>query len=174
MDSDKAVTATFALPTPTVASFAPASGGVHATVTLTGTNLGAATEVSVGAVSAPFSVVSSTRLTFTVPAGASDGTIKVVTPAGTATSAGSFHVLPPPAIASFGPGSGPPGTAVTITGTNLGGTVGIQFGSIVTVPTSVSDTQVVFTVPPGAVTAHIRVLSTSGAATSAGTFSVTA
>ncbi len=172
MDASKSVTATFTA-TPTIASFSPGSAAVHGTVTVNGTNFDTTTQVRVGGVSAPFAVVSATRLTFTVPAGAADGPIAVVNPAGTATSVTNLDVLPPPAITSFGPGSGPIGTAVTITGTNLGGTVGVLVGSVVTVPTSVSATQVVFAVPPGAVTGHIVLLTTSGAATSAGTFTVT-
>ena len=97
-------------------------------------------------------VLSATTLTFTVPAGATTGAITVVTAGGTATS-GSFSVTAqPPTITSISPGSGPVGTLVTITGTNLDGTVGVMIGSIVTVPTSASPTSVTFAVPPGAPT----------------------
>ena len=158
---------------PTIGGFSPASGGAHATVTVTGTNLAGATSVRLNGLSVPFSVVSSTTLTFTVPAGASSGTIAVTTPGGTATSSGSLTVSPPPTITGFSPGTGPVGTSVTITGTNLTGTVGVMLGSILTVPTSVTATTVVFTIPPGASTGFIRVLNPAGSATSAGTFTVT-
>ena len=158
---------------PTIASFNPVGGGVHATVTVTGTNLTGATHVRLNGVSVPFSAVSATKLTFTVPEGASSGSIEVTTPGGTVTSGGSFTVSPPPAVTSISPGSGPVGTTVTITGTNLTGTVGVMLGSIVTVPTSVSPDEVTFTVPPGAATGVVKVLTTSGSATSAATFTVT-
>ena len=158
---------------PTITSFSPGSGGVHATVTVTGTNLAGATHVRLDGVSAPFSAVSATKLTFTVPEGASSGSIEITTPGGTVTSGGGFTVSPPPTVTSISPGSGPVGTTVTITGTNLTGTVGVMIGSIVTVPTSVSATSVTFTVPPGAPTGAVRVLTTSGSATSAATFTVT-
>ena len=158
---------------PTIASFTPGGGGVHATVTVAGTNLSGATHVRLNGVSAPFSAVSATKLTFTVPEGSSSGTIEVTTPGGTVTSGGSFTVSPPPAITSISPGSGPVGTTVTITGTNLGGAVGVEMGSIVTVPTSVSATEVTFTVPPGAASGPVKVLTTSGSAASAAAFTVT-
>jgi len=41
------------------------------------------------------------------------------------------------------------------------------------VPTSVSPTQVVFTIPPGAVTGPVKTLSPAGSATSPGAFVVT-
>jgi hypothetical protein len=82
-------------------------------------------------------------------------------------------VLPPPSITSFAPTSGPLGTVVTVTGTALAGTVGVQVGGVLTVPTSANSTQVVFTVPPGAATGPIKLLTTSGAATSVGVFTVT-
>jgi hypothetical protein len=79
---------------------------------------------------------------------------------------------PAPAIASFDPTSGPAGTTVTITGTNLDGTVGVQLGRVIAVPSSVSATSVVFAVPGGAVTGPIKILARSGSTTSAGTFTV--
>jgi hypothetical protein len=142
-------------------------------VTVTGTNLNTVTSVLLGGVNASFSKVSSTKLTFTVPAGAGNGQITVVNPAGSATSAGTFTVLPPPAITSFTPGSGAIGTVVTITGTNLGSTVGVRLGRVIVVPTSVTGTQVVFKVPAGAVSGQITILATNGSAVSASTFTVT-
>jgi hypothetical protein len=158
---------------PTISGFTPPDGGVRATVTVTGTDLAGATQVKLHGTSAAFTVLSATRLTFTVPVGATNGTIAVTTPGGTATSSGIFAVSPPPAITSFNPGSGSIGSTVTITGTGLAGTVGVEIGSIITVPTGVTPTQVTFTIPPGAVTAVIKLLTTSGSASTAGAFTVT-
>jgi len=160
---------------PAISGFSPGSAGAHATVTVTGTSFTGATSVTLNGTSVPFSVASNTRLTFTVPAGATSGPITVTAPAGSGTSAGSsiLIVLPPPAITSIAPGSGPVGTSVTITGTDLAGTVGVEMGSIVTVPTSVNPTSVTFTIPPGAPSGTIKILATSGAATSVDTFTVT-
>jgi hypothetical protein len=97
----------------------------------------------------------------------------VTAPGGSDTSAGSVTVRPPPTISSVAPASGAVGTPVTITGANLGGTVGIMLGHVLTVPTSVSATSVTFAIPPGAVSGHVEVLTTSGSATSTDTLTVT-
>ena len=157
---------------PTITGFTPISAGIHATVTVTGTDLDVATTVTLGGMPVPFAAVSPTRLTFTVPSGAAGGAITVTTPAGTRTTTTSFTVLPPPTITGFSPASGPVGTTVTVTGTNLVGTVGVMIGHIVTVPISVNDNQIVFTVPPGASTGTITILNEAGAA-KGGTFTVT-
>jgi hypothetical protein len=158
---------------PTITGFDPDHGAVGATVTLTGTNLTSVTRVRLNGTNAPFSVVSATRLTFTVPAGATSGTVVVSNAAAAATSAGPFTVAAQPTITSISPGSGPVGTPVTITGTNLSNTVGVQIGRIITVPTAVSGTQVTFAIPPGAATGTIKVFGRDGSATSPGAFTVT-
>ena len=87
------------IPAPTVAGFTPASGPVGASVTLTGTGLGAATAVRFGGAAATtYAVVSATQITATVPAGALSGPISVTTPGGAATSAASFTVLFTPTV----------------------------------------------------------------------------
>jgi hypothetical protein len=159
---------------PSISGVSPDHGGKHASVTVTGTNLSGATRVDIDGTTAAFTVVSSTQIALTVPSGAETGarSIEVVTPGGSATS-GTFTVDPGPAITSFTPGSGAVGQTVTITGTDLGGTVGVKLGSILTVPTSVSSTQVTFTIPPGAVSGPITILSASGTATSATPLTIT-
>lgn len=92
-------------------------------------------------------------------------------PPPTTTTVGSTSG-PAPTIASFDPTSGPVGTSVTITGANLDGTVGVQLGRVIAVPSAVSATTVVFVVPGGASTGPIKILARSGSATSAGTFTV--
>jgi large repetitive protein len=61
-------------------------------VTITGTAFTGATKVLFNGKAATFTVVSSTRITATVPAGATTGRIKVTTPGGTATSKKAFRV----------------------------------------------------------------------------------
>ena len=167
-----ATSAGFFFSTPTVTGFTPTSAGVHATVTVTGTNLVGATSVELAGTPCSFNVVSETTLTFTVPTAAGTGTVRVTTPGGTATSADTLTIAPQPTITGFAPASGSIGTPVSITGTNLLGTLGVRIGSIVAVPTSVTDTQVVFTVPPGADSGTLMILNPAGSATSAGTFVV--
>lgn len=79
-------------PAPTIESFAPASGRVGTTVTINGTNFTDATVVTFNGVSAAFAINSDTKITATVPTGATTGKIRVTTLGGSATSAGSFTV----------------------------------------------------------------------------------
>jgi len=77
---------------PRITSFTPASGAAGATVTINGANFTGATAVRFNGVAATHTVVSSVRITATVPATATTGKISVVTPAGTATSTADFVV----------------------------------------------------------------------------------
>lgn len=80
----------------------------------------------------------------------------------------------PPTITSFAPASGPVGTSVVITGTNFTGTTTVQFnGTVATIFTVNSDTQITATVPSGATTGSISVTNPAGTATSTSSFTVT-
>jgi uncharacterized repeat protein (TIGR03803 family) len=72
----------------------PTAGKVGATVNILGTNLTGATSVNFSGKAATFTVVSSSEITTTVPAGATTGEVQVVTPGGTLLSSVSFRVLP--------------------------------------------------------------------------------
>lgn len=81
-------------PKPGILGFVPSSGKVGAKVTLgIGPYIGA-TSVKFNGTAASFAVKSSEFITATVPAGATNGTISVTSPGGTATSAQKFTVLP--------------------------------------------------------------------------------
>ena len=79
-------------PAPTITSFAPTSGPVGATVTLTGSGFSGASKVTFDGCVAGFSVDSDTQISATVPGGATSGAIAVTTPGGGASSATSFTV----------------------------------------------------------------------------------
>ncbi len=81
---------------PTLSSFTPTSGAVGSSVTLTGSGFGDATAVSFNGSAAAFTVDSDTKITVSVPAGATSGTITVATAGGMATSATRFTVLVTP------------------------------------------------------------------------------
>ena len=70
------------------------AGPVGAAVNILGTNLTGSTSVSFNGTAAAFTVVSPSLITTTVPAGATTGKIKVVTPGGTLSSNVPFEVLP--------------------------------------------------------------------------------
>ena len=72
----------------------PTYGKVGAVVKILGTDLTGATSVSFNGTAAAFTVVSTSEITTTVPAGATSGTVQVVTPSGTLSSNVPFRVLP--------------------------------------------------------------------------------
>jgi uncharacterized repeat protein (TIGR03803 family) len=70
----------------------PASGAVGAPIKILGTSLTGATSVTFNGTSAVFKVVSASEITTNVPAGATTGEVKVITPSGTLLSNVSFQV----------------------------------------------------------------------------------
>jgi uncharacterized repeat protein (TIGR03803 family) len=148
------------------------SGKVGAAVTILGNSLSGATAVSFNGTLATFTVVSSTEIKTTVPSGATTGSVAVTLPAGTLKSNKNFRVTPQ--ILSFSPPSGPVGTLVTITGVSVTQTTSVAFGGIKAASFTVnSDTQVTATVPAGAKTGKIGIVTKGGVAVSSGTFTVT-
>ena len=71
------------------------------------------------------------------------------------------------------PASGPVGTSVTITGTNLTGVTAVKFNGTTATFTTSTATSVTATVPAGATTGKITVTTPGGTATSATDFTVT-
>lgn len=72
----------------------PEAGRAGVAVKILGTNLTGATSVAFNGARAVFKVVSATGIATTVPAGATTGDIKVVTPHGSLSSNLPFQVLP--------------------------------------------------------------------------------
>jgi uncharacterized repeat protein (TIGR03803 family) len=72
----------------------PTSGKVGKAVKILGTNLTGSTSVTFNGTAATFTVVSSSEITTTVPAGATTGKVKVTTPRRILTSNVSFRVIP--------------------------------------------------------------------------------
>jgi hypothetical protein len=80
-----------------------------------------------------------------------------------------------PTISRFDPTSGPVGTSVTITGTNLSGATSVTFNGVSASSFAVdSETMITATVPESASTGPIRVATSGGSATSLTDFTVTA
>ncbi len=77
---------------PVLTSFQPPSGPVGSQVTIKGSGFIGTTSVMFNGTKASFTVNSATKITATVPSGATTGKIKVTTPGGTATSATDFTV----------------------------------------------------------------------------------
>jgi len=119
---------TYIPPPPAITGSSPASGGPGTVVTITGTGFTGARSVSFGGVSATsFTVVSPTTITATIGNG-NTGNIVVTTPLGSSSNAWMVFVAPKPTITSVSPASAPPGSVITIVGTNLNWTNGVTFG----------------------------------------------
>jgi uncharacterized repeat protein (TIGR03803 family) len=112
-----------------------------------------------------------TFLTATVPAAALTGSVTVTTGATTLTSNQPFLVKPQ--VISFDPPSGSVGTQVTITGSGFMQTNGVGFGDNVPAEFTVnSDTQITATVPAGAKTGPVGVVTKGGTGISTATFTM--
>ncbi len=79
-----------ASPAPVIADFTPKRGSAGTKVTITGIHFDNATAVQFNNVPAAFTIVSSTVITATVPAGNASGFLTVTTPGGKATSRTRF------------------------------------------------------------------------------------
>jgi uncharacterized repeat protein (TIGR01451 family) len=77
-----------------------------------------------------------------------------------------------PAITSFSPTAGPPGTSVTIVGSDLGSVLEVRFGTAVAIFSIVSTTRIIATVPLDGTSGPITVGAAAGGSMSAQSFFV--
>ena len=161
---------TYAAP-PTVTSISPSAGPTAGgtSVTITGTNLSAATGVKFGNNDATnLTGNTATQITATAPAGSAGPVDVTVTTAGgtsTTSNADKFTYAAPPTVTSISPSAGPTagGTSVTITGTNLANPSAVKFGgSNATVVTPISATKLTAVSPPGSAGAQDVTVTTPG------------
>lgn len=152
-------------------SLSPTSGKVGNLISIFGQGLTGSTAVYFGGTSALFSILSDTYITAYVPARAETEFVTLTTPGGTLTSNKKFRVTPQ--ITRFSPTSGAVGTPVTITGQSLTQATKVTFGGVPATFTVDSDQQVTATVPTGAVTGRISIVTPGGTAASAKSFTVT-
>ncbi|WP_308403757.1 IPT/TIG domain-containing protein [Streptomyces rhizoryzae] len=177
---------TYLPPAPTAASIIPAVGPVTGSTpyVLTGTHLTGVTSVTFGATPSTILFVNpaGTQLVGLTPAGPVAGgnvTVTVTGPGGSATVPGGFTYFaapPPPAPAAISPTSGTAagGTAFTLTGTGLGGTLAVLFNGVPATGVTATATTVTGTTPPGTVgPATVTVVTASGTATVPGGYTYT-
>ena len=157
---------------PSITSVSPTSGFAGATVTINGTNLIDATSVRFNGVSTPFSAVSSTQITTTVPAAGTTGTITVSNDAGAGSSPSPFTVLVVPTISGFTPASGGIGDVVTINGSGFVAGLQVSFNGVPAGYSPISSTQITADVPAGATTGPISITTSGGTAVSGISFTV--
>jgi hypothetical protein len=158
---------------PTITSFSPPTGAVGASVVIVGSGFCGATTVQFNTTAATFTVNSNNQITATVPAGSTTGPIHVTSGAGTIASGTNFTPTSATSITSFTPTSGPVGTSVVITGTNLLGVTSVKFNGVTATFSANTATSVTAVVPTGATTGPIVVVDTAGTATSTTSFTVT-
>jgi large repetitive protein len=164
---------------PAITNVNPTTGIAGTSVVITGTSFVGITSVKFNGTTSTHTVNNSTKITATVPSGATTGTITITNAAGTATSAQTFTVIQAPLISSITPTSGVVGTALTINGSNLSFTAAtgkVKFNSVeVTAVTSNTGSQIKVPIPaslaPGAVTVSVV---TPGGTSNTKTFTVTA
>ena len=87
---------------------------------------------------------------------------------------GAYETYPVPTITSFTPATGPVGTLVTITGTNLDSPTAFTIGAKTAIVVSNTGTSLVGMLMPGAATGAVFVTTAGGTATGSGNFTVTA
>ena len=142
------------VPAPAVSGVSPSKGPLAGgnTVTITGTNLEAATSVKFGASTATITEDTATQIKATAPS-CSEGTlhITVTTPGGTSTTsaADEYTCVAAPTVTSVSPAKGPlgGGETVTITGTNLSGAEAVKFAAAAATITEDTATQIKVTAP---------------------------
>ena len=141
-------------------------------VTIIGQNLTGVVNVYFGSVQAQFRPGSDTYLIADVPSAAIDGPVSVTLATGLEVeSAQSVHILPK--ITGLDPSSGPVGTQVGIVGGGFAGTTEVTFGGVAASNvTVVTPALIQATVPPGAATGKVGVVTPNGSAKSPKKFTV--
>ena len=172
-------TVTEAAAEPTITSVEPATGAVGSEVTITGENLGELESVMFGDVAATVDTEASneTTIVFTVPEGAVTGPITVTTAGGTVDTEEFIvtEAAAEPTITSVDPMTGEVGDVVVITGTDLDNLHSVMIGEIeadVDAEASTA-TSISFTVPAGAASAPVTVITSGGTVSTTENFTVT-
>jgi large repetitive protein len=148
---------------PWISGFDPTNGPPGINVVIEGLNFGGVSKVLFhDGIPAKFSITSPTQILAVVPSGATNGPIQIESARGKGTSIESFRVISSPLVIGFEPVGGKPGTVVTIEGINFGGVTRVEFGGVGAVFSVVAPTQIVATVPAGAVSGGIRISSGFG------------
>lgn len=159
---------------PFITGFSPTSAQVGSQVVVDGLNFSDVTNVAFTAAAGGFtnasavSIVASTQLRATVPFGAANGPIRVISPSGTNTTTSNLTVFAlAPVINDFTPTNGLPGSTVTLNGANFLGATNVSFNGVSATTFNVSaDSQITATVPTTATTGPISVSTSGGSVTS--------
>lgn len=148
-------------------------------ITIEGTNfINTMTVVKIGGVAAtPITFIDSTKIEVILPTlpGGSMPNVEVITPGGSDTKPGGFTVasrFPKFSPTAFSPTSGPSGSTVAIYGENFTGATNVKIGGVSASFTVDSDIQITATVPSGAASSAVEVVTPEGSVTSSAQFTV--
>jgi hypothetical protein len=170
---------TFADAPPTVTGVSPSSGSAAGgdTVTITGTGLTTAYEVSFGGVSASFTINSDGSITATAPAASADGTVDVtVANFGGTSATGTVDEFTygdaTPTVTGVSPNTGTAagGDTVTITGSGFTTATAVYFGGVAAASFTVnSDGSITAVTPAGTAETVDVTVSAAGGTSATGT-----
>jgi hypothetical protein len=166
------------LASPALTQLSPVQGRVGTLVTVSGQRFAtsaSANTVRFGGVAAPVLSATTTTLTVRVPAGASTGTVQVITSEGVGRSAQTFTVFQAPTLGPLAPAEGVPGGVVTLTGTEFSSVAAqdtVRFNGEVAVVQQATITSLRVVVPATATTGKIRINTLGGQVESAQDFVV--
>jgi hypothetical protein len=113
-----------------ITSVSPLSGPVGTRVWIKGRDFNPTDAFFLGQVSLPIVERGPEGYVVQIPANAQSGHIEWESYGRRQGSRFRFEVLLPPTIASFSPASGPPGTVITVTGTNFTAKTAVFYGSL--------------------------------------------
>lgn len=166
------------VPSPRIFSASPSPAGLGVPLTIIGDNFTGASYMNIGGVDIPsglFTVtMGGTIITTTVPVNATNSTMMITAPGGTAISTNALVLLPPPTITSINPQVASTGETIALFGTNFVGVRSLRFGSTSAQFTVNSPNRITAIVPPRLTTGPtqflISVQTGSGTATTATRF----
>ena len=145
---------------PTITMTASVVKEVGSQITLTGTNLASATAITIGSVSAPFSILTATSVVVTVPAGVVSGSKISATNAGGTTTTSKYVYQA--AVVATTTDAAKVGQTVTITGSNLKATSVVFGGNKSAKPVINDGDTLTVVVPTGALTGLIKITTGAG------------
>lgn len=143
-----------------ILSITPSSGAPGDPITLLGQNLATLQRLDLGLVSVPFSSLTTTSLVFRVPTNAVHAPLSAITPAGTTITSSNFLIRP--RIISFAPAGGVVGAAVRLEGGGFQGVTEVRFNGTKATFQVISPMRVDTTVPAGATTGPLALVTTNG------------
>jgi len=148
---------------PYVRSFTPIAGNTGTEVFISGTRLSGVTSVQFNGITGTALDKSNgdSLIKVTAPPGVTSGPLTVISNSFQHVTSSNFFA--PPTVAGFSPSFGSTGTNVVITGSNLDGATGVQFGALTASSFyNLSPTQLVAVVPNLAINGKITVFAPAG------------